>query len=663
MIFKGIRVMRSTNQRPHWARRLTVAVTACGLLALPLAASAFWNHDWSYRKQIAINPGANGIVLKGDLADVPVLIRLHEGVFKFSDANADGSDLRFVADDDKTPLKFHIEKYDSVFNLAYVWVMIPKVHAGDKTNIWMYYGNSHATSASDARETYDPDQVLVYHFAERGTPAIDSTGYANNSTSTATPDETGLIGTGAKFTAQAAVLVPTSASLSLASAGASTLSFWIKPAASGSDAVLYARHEGTRALIVGLDKGAAYVSVTADSGQVQRTAATIPLGEKAWHHIAITTGAQIALYIDGAVSGTLDAATPSLSTVASIGGDAPAPGTPPSTGATSIGATSTGATSTGATSTGAAGFAGEIDEFEISKVARDPSYVQFESLNQGSSGKLLEFGADEQLSTWSSGYVGIILRSVTLDGWVVIGILLVMAVTSWAVMYLKTRQVLRAAAANRAFTALQKQTGGDMNAFNQHVAGLTMGLPEGKRILVQDSPLFRMFSAGINELRQRVDAESVNGQKNSYVSAHSIEAIRATLDSSLVDELDALDDRMVVLTIAISGGPFLGLLGTVVGVMITFAAIAASGDVNINSIAPGIAAALVATVAGLIVAIPALFGYNYLTTRIRRMTAQMQVYIDSFITRMAENYRSPAEGQAAPTNGRVAQPARRDPSP
>jgi biopolymer transport protein ExbB len=62
---------------------------------------------------------------------------------------------------------------------------------------------------------------------------------------------------------------------------------------------------------------------------------------------------------------------------------------------------------------------------------------------------------------------------------------------------------------------------------------------------------------------------------------------------------------MVMLTIAISGGPFLGLLGTVVGVMITFAAIAASGDVNVNAIAPGIAAALAATVAGLAVAIPA----------------------------------------------------------
>jgi len=94
----------------------------------------------------------------------------------------------------------------------------------------------------------------------------------------------------------------------------------------------------------------------------------------------------------------------------------------------------------------------------------------------------------------------------------------------------------------------------------------------------------------------------------------------------------------VLLTIAIAGGPFLGLLGTVVGVMITFAAIAAAGDVNVNAIAPGIAAALVATVAGLAVAIPALFGYNYLSSRISELNSDMQVFVDEFISRIAEKY-------------------------
>ena len=89
---------------------------------------------------------------------------------------------------------------------------------------------------------------------------------------------------------------------------------------------------------------------------------------------------------------------------------------------------------------------------------------------------------------------------------------------------------------------------------------------------------------------------------------------------------------------SVHGGPFLGLLGTVVGVMITFAAIAAAGDVNVNAIAPGIAAALLATVAGLGVAIPALFGYNYLASRIKNITIAMQIFVDEFVTRTAELY-------------------------
>jgi biopolymer transport protein ExbB len=106
----------------------------------------------------------------------------------------------------------------------------------------------------------------------------------------------------------------------------------------------------------------------------------------------------------------------------------------------------------------------------------------------------------------------------------------------------------------------------------------------------------------------------------------------------MVRETNRLNAQMVLLTIAIAGGPFLGLLGTVVGVMITFAAIAAAGDVNVNAIAPGIAAALLATVAGLVVAIPALFGYNYLASRIKVLSSEMQIFVDEFITRVAELY-------------------------
>jgi len=82
-------------------------------------------------------------------------------------------------------------------------------------------------------------------------------------------------------------------------------------------------------------------------------------------------------------------------------------------------------------------------------------------------------------------------------------------------------------------------------------------------------------------------------------------------------------------------------------VMITFAAIAAAGDVNVNAIAPGISAALLATVAGLGVAIPALFGYNYILTRNKAVQANMQVFVDEFVTRVSEKYSDQGYARAA----------------
>jgi biopolymer transport protein ExbB len=155
----------------------------------------------------------------------------------------------------------------------------------------------------------------------------------------------------------------------------------------------------------------------------------------------------------------------------------------------------------------------------------------------------------------------------------------------------------------------------------------------GRHDHFQSSTLYHLYHTGAQQLKTRMGT-AVGAQAS--LTPQALDAIRAALDATLVRESQKLNGQMVLLTIAISGGPFLGLLGTVVGVMITFAAIAASGDVNINAIAPGIAAALVATVAGLAVAIPALFGYNYLSSRIKEIGADMRVFVDEYITKLAE---------------------------
>jgi biopolymer transport protein ExbB len=249
------------------------------------------------------------------------------------------------------------------------------------------------------------------------------------------------------------------------------------------------------------------------------------------------------------------------------------------------------------------------------------------------------FSVDEETGNWLSGYFGVILKSVTLDGWVVIGILLVMAALSWVVMYDRLSYLNRQSRANDRFMALFR--GSSAVAETSDALMLRALSSEDSRKL-RASSLFRIYRLGIGELEKRLS------DRATLLSAASITAIRAALESSYIKETQRLNRLMVVLTIAISGGPFLGLLGTVVGVMITFAAIAASGDVNVNAIAPGIAAALVATVAGLGVAIPALFGYNYLISRIKDLTSDMQVFIDEYVSYIAEYHAGgPISRQAA----------------
>jgi biopolymer transport protein ExbB len=593
-----------------------------GVIFPSSAAHAWWNDDWSLRKKLTIDTSSTGASITDPIGTMPVLVRLHAGNFKFDAAKDDGSDLRFVAGDDKTPLKYHIEKFDSLLGEAFVWVNVPDVKPGAQTNIFLYYANKKAVAAEDAKGTYDPDTVLVYHFAESGVPAHDSSTWANNAQNAGLPASASLIGPGLRLDGQTTVTIPASPSLRWADGATMTWSAWINASALQPDAVLYSRRDGANAFKIGVANGVPYAEVTNAAG-TQRSAAAAPIAASSWHHLAVAAGQQIALYVDGNAYATLNATLSSMDSPAIIGGDASGPATSPAT----------------------AGFAGEIDELEIAKAVRPAGFIKAAAIGQGGelAAKFLVFGGDEETATWVSGYLAVILRSVTLDGWVVIGILMVMAVISWMVMVDKAVYVGRVMRANSQFLKTFRHLAADLVILDRgdadEITDTDKRLTKADKRVMQHSALYRIYHIGAEEIRHRF---ADDGQPQ-YLSAQSIAAIRASLDTGLVRETQKLNRLMVFLTIAISGGPFLGLLGTVVGVMITFAAIAASGDVNVNAIAPGIAAALVATVAGLAVAIPALFGYNYLTSRIKDATSDMHVFVDEFVTKMAEFYRGQAD--------------------
>jgi biopolymer transport protein ExbB len=285
-------------------------------------------------------------------------------------------------------------------------------------------------------------------------------------------------------------------------------------------------------------------------------------------------------------------------------------------------------------------FKGVIDEVQISTLARPVDWLKLSARSQSPDFTVVSLGGDEAKESGSDSSFGVIIANVTIDGWVVIGLTGIMFVMAMVVMTIKIIVLRRVRKDNLAFLAAYEALSADSD-----IASLDHEETEEEKAVAdselltaiagdhthyQSSPLYHLYHTGIREMNKRI------GATNRPLSSEAMQVIQTALDAILVRETQRLNSKMVLLSISIAGGPYLGLLGTVVGVMITFAVIAASGDVNINAIAPGIAAALLATVAGLAVAIPALFAYNYLTVQIKDVIADMRVFSDEFLAMLAE---------------------------
>ncbi|MDP2904656.1 MAG: DUF2341 domain-containing protein [Methylovulum sp.] len=591
------------------------------LTLLPSMASAWWSDDWGYKKKISLDAKK----LQQDGVSVPddafALIRLHTGNFTFfTDLAEKGKDIRVLADDEKTPLKFYIEKLDAVNEMALIWVKLPKdIAKSVEPGFWLYYGNPEAVDAQEASASYDVSQVLSYQFE---TSAVkDLTANANNpSEVTATNAEGGLIAGAAVFQGSQIIRIPSAPSLQMSQATGWTVTTWLKFDQAPKDSVLFQRAGTTGAVTLAIKEQTPYIQVIDATGAKQEFTAQATVMPGTWHNLAVVASAgSLVIYIDGAAAGSFPVSLADLTGDIAIGADA----------------------------AGAKGFTGLIDQLSIYKTVRDANVIKFDVLMQGTGSALLAYGEDASPDAeGGESYIMSTLNNVTIDGWVIIGILGVMFVISFMVMVAKTLVINNIQGANKKFEqAFSKLDIQDISKLNTESADeddddefeespLLFSLTsDGDNF--KSSSIYRIYHVGVQEMNKRL---MKNPDSSQALSAGAMAAVKASMDAVLVRELQKLNSQMVLLTIAISGGPFLGLLGTVVGVMITFAAIAVSGEVNVNSIAPGIAAALAATVAGLTVAIPALFGYNYLGSRIKVISADMHVFVDEFVAKLAEEH-------------------------
>ena len=243
--------------------------------------------------------------------------------------------------------------------------------------------------------------------------------------------------------------------------------------------------------------------------------------------------------------------------------------------------------------------------------------------------------------------LGDIAKNMMFDGWIAIGICVLMITVGWSVAIRKIFYLNSIHKGSGEFLRQWRLLSSDLTAIdhacNDSIRSFGGHADPASQAIIQKSPFYQIYHIGSEEISNRISRgpDQTNG-----LTARSILAIRASLDAGLVQIQHKLTDGLIYLTISIAGGPYVGLLGTVVGVMITFAIISKEGEVNVNAIAPGIASALLATVAGLIVAIPALFVYSYLNGRIKNTAAEIQVFIDEFVAKMAEFY--PSASDTAP---------------
>lgn len=603
---------------------LTALLAGAGL-AMAEAPANWWKPEWTARRKITVNTGDGGVALNTPLGSPALLVRLASD-FAFAAAKEDGSDLRFVSADHKTVLPSHIERWDGLLNEAIVWVKLPDLKSGAATDLWLYYGNPAAEPANDPKGTYDAGTVSVYHFSESSGAPADSSPSGVSAEGTVVPVATALIGGGARFTGQNSLTVPANPALGWTEGGGLTLSVWVKPATLGPNAIIFSRRENINAFLLGIDSGIPFVSITTGAG-TQRTPNAAPLAVGIWHHLAVTVlNGTTTLYLNGEPYGTLSAGIPGMGSLMTIGKDFPM-------------------------GENVAGYAGELDELTVSNVTRSPGAVKFAAVSQGGSAdaaKLVAPGTGE--AAGAAGHSELsehlnlikdISKSLTFDGWVVIWLCAILAVIGWGVAIAKLVYLAKIDKSSKVFLRQWANISTDITALDHadedSVKSMGGNTSRKDQKAMKESPLFHLYHLGSQEIQHRI--QTAKGAFNG-LSERSISSIRALLDGGATRETQKLQSKLVFLTIGIAGGPYLGLLGTVIGVMITFAVIAKSGEVDINSIAPGIAGALLATVAGLAVAIPALFAYSYLASRIKDAILGMNTFIDEFIARIAEAYPS-----------------------
>jgi biopolymer transport protein ExbB/TolQ len=219
--------------------------------------------------------------------------------------------------------------------------------------------------------------------------------------------------------------------------------------------------------------------------------------------------------------------------------------------------------------------------------------------------------------TFDYGLISYFTHSNTAER-IIIGALAVFSVFAWSIMFSKHFELKRLRLYNLGF----------QQKLNEQRT--LIDLPEGFRV-PDRVPYGALFREAL-EAYWRVDAR--HGEADDRLVAARLEHAENALQRAVAAQTLRYESNMVFLASIVSGAPFFGLLGTVWGVMEAFGAVAMQPVATVQTLAPGVSGALLSTVAGLLVAIPSLMGYNFLLSRVRQMTIELENYASSLADRV-----------------------------
>jgi biopolymer transport protein ExbB/TolQ len=235
-----------------------------------------------------------------------------------------------------------------------------------------------------------------------------------------------------------------------------------------------------------------------------------------------------------------------------------------------------------------------------------------------------------------------------LQGKVIVILLMVGSALTWSVMLTKWQQLRRARATSSQFLAQFRRDRDPLHLFINNFE-------------MPDSPLYSIYRMGAEEISTQfgntAKSRRVTGGLKAFGGGGggtlavaeaevdtadrtvvNLDTLRGALGRAIDQEVMQFESHVSILSTAVTGGPFLGLLGSAWGVMSVFAQMGIYGTVRLGAVAPGISAALLATVVGLLVAVPSLFAYNWLAHRIRNQTMELENFADEFVAAVEHNY-------------------------